>query len=160
YEWNETGVEYPDNKCIHELFEEQVKKTPKAEAVVFEDACLSYEELNRRANRLAHYLGELGVKTDERGAMLLERSLGLVVAEIAVLKCGAAYVPIDLAYPGERKAFVIADGEAKIVLSVAGMELAEMWEMWERVGVRRVNVDEVLLREGRREDEEDVGIEV
>ena len=157
YEWNETGVEYPDNKCIHELFEEQVKKTPKAEAVVFGDASLSYEELNRRANRLAHYLRELGVKPDERVALLLERSLDLVVAEIAVLKCGAAYVPIDLAYPGERKAFVIADGEAKIVLSVGGMEVPEMAEM---AGVRRVNVDEALLREGRSEDVEDVGIEV
>jgi len=139
---------------VHELFEEQAAKRPEAVAVVCGEQTLSYAELNARANQLAHYLRELGVKPEERVATLLERSPDLVVAEIAVLKCGAAYVPIDLAYPGERKAFVIADSEAKMVLCVGGMELPEM------PGVRRVNVEEALLREGRSEDEEDVEIEV
>ncbi len=109
YEWNETGVEYPDNKCIHELFEEQVKKTPKAEAVVFGDASLSYEELNRRANRLAHYLRELGVKPDERVAICVERGLEMVVGLLGILKAGGAYVPLDPEYPVERLRYMLED---------------------------------------------------
>ena len=84
YEWNDTGVEYPGEKCIHELFEEQVKKTPKAAAVVFEGCDLTYGELNRRANRLAHYLRGLGVKPDERVAICVERGLEMVVGMLGI----------------------------------------------------------------------------
>jgi len=88
YEWNDTRVEYPSEQCIHELFEEQAEKTPEAAAVVFEDASLSYGELNRRANRLAHYLRRLGVKPDERVAICVERGLEMVVGLLGILKAG------------------------------------------------------------------------
>src|SRR5260370_20696892 len=101
YEWNATEVAYPKDKCIHELFEEQVAKSPDATAVVFEEASLSYAELNRRANQLGHHLQQLGVKPDVRVAIILERSIELVVAELAILKLGAGYVPIDPAFPAE-----------------------------------------------------------
>ena len=73
YEWNDTGVEYPQEKCVHELFEEQVGRTPEAVAVVYGEQELSYRELNARANRLAHYLRKLGVKPDERVGICVER---------------------------------------------------------------------------------------
>ena len=86
YEWNDTKTEYPRERCVQELFEEQVAKTPDAVAVVYEEQQLSYGELNRRANQLAHYLRELGVKPDDRVALCLERSPEMVVALLAVLK--------------------------------------------------------------------------
>ena len=94
YEWNATEAEYPRERCVHELFEEQEEKTPDAVAVVYEDATLSFSELNRRANQLAHYLRELGVGPDQRVAICLERSLEMVVGLLGVLKAGGAYVPL------------------------------------------------------------------
>src|SRR4029077_79704 len=88
YEWNDTGAEYPRDKCVHQLFEEQVAKSPDAVAVVFEDQSLRYAELNRRANQLAHYLRELGVRPDARVAICVERSLEMVVGLLSVLKAG------------------------------------------------------------------------
>src|SRR5579884_3308718 len=84
YGWNETATAYPAEKCVHELFEEQVARTPAAVAVVFEGEELSYAQLNARANRLAHYLRELGVKPDERVAICAERSLEMIIALVAV----------------------------------------------------------------------------
>src|SRR6202012_5893266 len=109
YEWNDTAVEYPSDKCIHELFEQQVEKTPDATAVVFEDATLSYSELNRRANQLAHYLRELGVKPDDRVAICVERGFEMIVGLLGVLKAGGAYVPLDPAHPMERLRFMLED---------------------------------------------------
>ena len=136
YKWNETEVEYPREKCVQELFEEQVERTPEGTAVVFEGSSLSYRELNRRANQVAHYLRRLGVKPDARVGIVLERSVELIVAELAVLKCGAAYVPIDPAFPAERKNFIIRDCEAKIVLSIEEMEVPEMCD------IRKIDVGE------------------
>ena len=99
YAWNDTKTEFPSDKCVHELFEQQVAKTPDAVAVVFEDRQLSYAELNGQANQLAHYLRGLGVKPDDRVAICVERSLEMIVALLAVLKAGGAYVPLDPAYP-------------------------------------------------------------
>ena len=117
YEWNDTEVEYPSDKCVHELFEEQAEKTPEAVAVVYEDEQLSYGELNRRANQLAHYLRELGVKPDDRVALCLERSLEMVVALLAVLKAGGAYVPLDPDYPPERLRFMLEDSQPVVLLT-------------------------------------------
>jgi amino acid adenylation domain-containing protein len=117
YEWNETKAEYPADKCVHQLFEEQVTKTPDAVAVVFEDQELSYGELNRRANQLAHYLMELGVKPDDRVAICIERSLEMIVALLAVLKAGGAYVPLDPAYPAERLRFMLEDSAPVALLT-------------------------------------------
>jgi amino acid adenylation domain-containing protein len=117
YEWNATEAEYPREKLVHQLFEEQVEKTPDAVAVVFEDATLSYRELNRRANQLAHYLRELGVGPDERVAICLERSLEMVVGLLAVLKAGGAYVPLDPAYPAERLQYMLEDSAPVVLLT-------------------------------------------
>src|SRR6185295_2682838 len=91
YEWNATAGEYPRESSVPELFAEQVAQTPDAVAVVFEEASLSYGELNRRANQLAHYLRELGVGPDQRVAICMDRSLELVVGMLGVLKAGGAY---------------------------------------------------------------------
>ena len=115
-EWNATEVEYPREKCIHELFEAQVTKTPEVTAVAFEDATLSYAELNRRANRLAHYLRELGVKPDVRIAISMERSLEMVVGLLAILKAGGAYVPLDPGYPVERLRYMLEDSAPAALL--------------------------------------------
>ena len=102
---------------VHELFEEQVEKTPDAVAVVYEDATLSYGELNRRANQLAHYLRELGVGPDQRVAICMERSLEMVVGLLGVLKAGGAYVPLDPAYPVERLRYMLDDSAPVAVLT-------------------------------------------
>ncbi|MES1260290.1 MAG: amino acid adenylation domain-containing protein, partial [Acidobacteriota bacterium] len=117
YEWNRTEADYPRERCVHELFEEQVKKTPDAVAVEFEEESLSYGELNRRANRLAHYLRGLGVKPDARVAICAERGFEMVVALLGVLKAGGAYVPLDPAYPAERLRYMVEDSGSAAVLT-------------------------------------------
>ena len=117
YGWNDTRTEFPADKCVHQLFEEQVERSPDAVAVVFEEDSLSYAELNARANRLAHYLQELGVKPDDRVALCVDRSLEMVVALLAVLKAGGAYVPLDPAYPPERLQFMLRDADPVALLT-------------------------------------------
>src|SRR5262249_19227185 len=117
-DWNASQAVYPREKCVHELFEAQAERTPHAIAIAHEDRQLSYSELNARANRLAHYLREVGVGPDSRVALYLERSPEMVAGLLAVLKTGAAYVPLDISYPSERLAFAINDCEAKAVLAV------------------------------------------
>nr|VFJ52803.1 MAG: amino acid adenylation domain-containing protein [Candidatus Kentron sp. FW] len=115
-EWNDTKVPYPQDKCIHELFEEQVAKTPDAVAVVFEDEEVSYFELNARANRLAHRLRSLGVGPEVLVGLFVERSVEMVVGLLAILKAGGAYVPLDPEYPAERLAFMAEDADLKVLL--------------------------------------------
>jgi amino acid adenylation domain-containing protein len=141
YDWNDTGTAFPADKCVHELFEEQVARTPDAVAVACENEELNYGGLNRRANQLAHYLRKMGVGTGDTVAVLLERSIDLVVAEIAVLKCSAAYVPIDPAYSEERKAFLISDCEARAVL------VCEETALPGGLSAARVNIDKLILDE-------------
>ena len=117
YEWNDTKTDFPSDKCVHQLFEEQVEQNPDATAVVFEEDALSYGELNRRANRLAHYLRQLGVRPDDRVALCVERSLEMIVALLAVLKAGGAYVPLDPAYPPDRLRFMLADSQPVALLT-------------------------------------------
>src|SRR5882724_3642167 len=117
HEWNDTEAEYPRDKCVHELFEEQVKRTPEAVAVVYEDEQLSYRELNARANRLGHYLRNLGVKPDERVGICVERGLEMVVGLLAILKAGGAYVPLDPGYPRERLRCMLEDAEVGLLLT-------------------------------------------
>ncbi len=119
--WNMTATPYPEHQCIHQLFEEQVKRTPEATALVYEDQVLSYTELNARANRLAHQLIELGVQPDARVAICVERSPAMLVGLLAILKAGGAYVPLDPDYPEERLAHILADAAPSILLAdVAG----------------------------------------
>ncbi|PIG93644.1 non-ribosomal peptide synthetase [Gloeocapsopsis sp. IPPAS B-1203] len=115
-EWNNTHVDYPLNKCIHECFEAQVEQTPDALAVVCGDKYLSYRELDRQANCLAQYLQTLGVKPELVG-LCVERSLDMVVGMMAILKAGGAYVPLDPAYPQERLAYILEDAKLTVILT-------------------------------------------
>ncbi|MFN6571992.1 non-ribosomal peptide synthetase [Dendronalium sp. ChiSLP03b] len=115
-EWNDTKTDYPQDKCIHQLFEAQVEKTPNAVAVVFDNQELTYQELNDRANQLAHYLQELGVKPEVIVGVCMKRSPEMLIALLAILKVGGAYVPLDPAYPQERLAFMLEDSQAKVLL--------------------------------------------
>jgi amino acid adenylation domain-containing protein len=117
YEWNDTATEFPADKCVHQLFEEQVARTPNAVAVVFEGEELSYVQLNARANQLAHYLRELGVRPDDRVAICVERSFEMIIALLGVLKAGGAYVPLDPAYPKERLRYMLEDSGSSLVLT-------------------------------------------
>jgi amino acid adenylation domain-containing protein len=116
-EWNDTERDYPKNKCIHQLFEEQVEKTPDAVAVVFEEQQLTYTELNNRANQLAHYLQNLGVKPETLVGICVERSLEMVVGLLGILKAGGAYVPLDPHYPQERLSYMLADSRVEVLLT-------------------------------------------
>ncbi|MEA5549509.1 amino acid adenylation domain-containing protein [Anabaena cylindrica UHCC 0172] len=121
--WNDTNKKYDENKCIHQLFAEQLELVPDAVAVVFKEAkkqeqsSLTYRELNQRANQLAHYLQELGVKPDVLVGICVERTLDMTIAVLAILKAGGAYVPMDPAYPQERLAYMIEDTHVSILLT-------------------------------------------
>jgi amino acid adenylation domain-containing protein len=121
-EWNETEAAYPKEKCVHELFEEQVERRPDAVAVVNEDEQLSYAELNARANRLAHHLRGMDVGPDVRVAICLERSMEMVVALLAVLKTGGTYVPLDPEYPLERLGYLLEDARVGVVVTKRELE--------------------------------------
>ena len=125
YQWNKTRQTYPFQKCVHQLFEAQVEKTPDAVAVIYEDRQLTYAQLNRKANRLAHHLIALGVKADAKVAVCVERSLEMVVGLLAVLKAGGAYVPLDPAYPMERLGFILEES-APLALLTQG-SLKDRW---------------------------------
>ncbi|MFM2313466.1 MAG: hypothetical protein RLZZ04_2742 [Cyanobacteriota bacterium] len=128
-EWNDTAVEYPKDKCIHQLFETQVEKTPDAVAVVFENQRLSYQELDERANQLANYLQRLGVKPETLVGIYVERSLEMMVGLLGILKAGGAYVPLDPNYPQERLQFMLQDSAAPVLLTqqklIAGLPFHE-----------------------------------
>jgi amino acid adenylation domain-containing protein len=115
--WNNTQKEYPDDKCIHQLFEEQVEQTPDAVAVVYEDQKLTYRELNARANKLAHHLQNLGVRPEMLIGISMERSVELVVGLVAILKAGGAYVPLDPTYPKERLRLMLEDAQLQLLLT-------------------------------------------
>jgi amino acid adenylation domain-containing protein len=117
FEWNDTHTEYPQHQCIHELFESQVERTPDAVAVVFAQQQLTYQELNSRANQLAHYLRSLGVQKEVLVGLCLERSLEQLVSILAILKAGGGYVPLDPTYPQQRLSYLLADAQVKIVLT-------------------------------------------
>jgi len=115
--WNDTRCDYPQDRGIHQLFEAQVKRTPKAVALVFEDEELSYDELNRNANQLARHLQGLGVGPEVRVAILMDRCIEMVVGLLAVLKAGGTYVPLDPAYPRDRLSFMLADSSFSLLLT-------------------------------------------
>ncbi len=115
--WNMTDTAYPENLCIHQLFEQQVAETPAATALVYKNQTLSYAELNARTNRLAHQLIDLGVVPDQLVAICVSRSLAMVIGLLAILKAGGAYVPLDPDYPRERLAHILMDAAPPIVLA-------------------------------------------
>lgn len=115
--WNDTDVEFPANRCIHELIEDQAQRTPEAVALVCGGERLSYRELNTRANKLARYLQGFGVGPDVLVGLYLERSIEMVVAVLGVHKAGGAYVPLDPTYPRDRIGFMIEDAAMPVLLT-------------------------------------------
>ncbi|TVP68127.1 MAG: amino acid adenylation domain-containing protein [Leptolyngbya sp. LCM1.Bin17] len=165
--WNDTKCEYPHDKCIHQLFEQQVDSTPDAVAVEFENQQLSYLQLNQRANSLAHYLKSLGVEPEVLVGICVERSIDMVVGLLGILKAGGAYVPIDPHYPEERLSYMLADSGVVVLLTQSSL-LASLpsstarvvcldtdWQLMEQhpqenldVGVRPDNLAYVIYTSG------------
>jgi amino acid adenylation domain-containing protein len=115
HDWNETSATIP-HFCVHQLFEQQVERSPRATAITVEGWDLSYDELNRRANRLTYRLRQLGVKREMPVGICVERGINMIVGILGILKAGGAYVPLDPSYPGERLTFMLEDSDARIVL--------------------------------------------
>ena len=119
--WNATQKEYPREECLHHVFEAQAARTPNATAVIFEGQQLTYDQLNSRANQLAHHLQALGVGPGVLVGLCVERSFEMVVGLWGILKAGGAYVPIDPTYPRERMAFMLADSQVAVLLTQQSM---------------------------------------
>jgi amino acid adenylation domain-containing protein len=117
YERNDTRSDYPRGKCLHELFEERVAREPSAIALTHEGRHVTYQELNRRANQLAHYLRRAGIGTESLVGLCVERSVEMVVGLLGVLKAGAAYVPLDPAHPRERLGLILDDCRPRLILA-------------------------------------------
>lgn len=177
-EWNDAAGDCPKDSCIHELFEARVKETPDAAAVVFDSEHLTYQELNTRANRLAHRLRELGVGPEVLVAICMERSLDLVVGLLGILKAGGAYVPLDPGYPTERIRFMLEDSRAGVLLTEQGLmrkvagyggHVVSMDSDWEDIGrkserspvsgVRPQNLAYVIYTSGSTGEPKGVAIE-
>lgn len=124
--FNDTSKYYGDAQPVHLLFERQVAARPAALALQFGDTNFSYDELNRRANRLAHYLrGQYNLRAGDQAGIMMERSAGMIVALLAILKAGAAYVPIDPAYPAERKRYMIQDSGIGLLIADGDVQQVE-----------------------------------
>ena len=121
-EWNDTAVAFPQDRYIHQLFEEQAARTPEAVAVVCEGHQLTYGNLNARANQLAHHLRGIGVEPEALVGICVERSLEMVVGLLATLKAGGAYVPLDPAYPRDRLIFILKDCAPVVLLTQGRFE--------------------------------------
>ena len=119
--WNQTGISVPKNQTLPQWFEQQVIMTPHARAVSYEGKHLTYDELNKRANQVAHYLKTLGVGPDVLVGLFVERSLEMVVGLLGILKAGGAYVPIDPVYPMDRRAFMLEDAGTTVVLTQSAL---------------------------------------
>jgi non-ribosomal peptide synthetase component F len=159
-EWNATQATYPQERCVHQLFESQAEQTPDAVAVVFDDGVgakhsiesvydaktsssnasplhITYAELNHRANQLAYYLRGLGVGSEVRVGVCLERSLEMVIGLLGVLKAGGAYVPLDPSYPPERLAYMLEDSQARVLVTESKQLAAQDARLRRRVGAGR-----------------------
>jgi amino acid adenylation domain-containing protein len=141
-EWNDTAADGGRNGCVHELFEEQARKTPHAAAVQYDRRQWTYEDLNHRANQLAHYLRKLGVGPEVRVGICLHRSFEMVFGLLGILKAGGTYIPLDPDYPQERLAYLIQDAETKILLihdqtsqfiAESGVRIVHLNEDWHKI---------------------------
>ncbi|WXA80757.1 amino acid adenylation domain-containing protein [Pendulispora rubella] len=115
--WNATRTDYPQDACVHELFEAQVQRTPDAPAVVWREEHRTYRQLNEEANRLAHHLLRCGVGAETPVGLYMDRSLDMVVGLLAILKAGGVHVPLDPGYPQERIAFMLSDARVSVLLT-------------------------------------------
>ncbi|MFB2982742.1 amino acid adenylation domain-containing protein, partial [Microseira sp. BLCC-F43] len=152
-EWNNTQTDYPQDACIHQLFEAQVERTPDAVAAVFEDKQLTYGELNRRGNQLAHHLRALGVGPEVIVGLYMDRSLEMLVGLLGILKAGGAYMPLNSADPQERLTFMLEDAQVPVLLTqkrlkdrlpALGIQTICLDSEWEKINE---NSEENLLRE-------------
>lgn len=116
-EWNNTHAAFPQDQCIHQVFQERAANSPDDLAIVFGEERVTYRELNALANRLAHYLRERGVGPEVRVAICVERSVEMIVALFGILKAGGAYVPLEPKYPAERISFILEDCQARLLLT-------------------------------------------
>jgi amino acid adenylation domain-containing protein len=145
YEWNQTEGRIPSG-CVHELFEEQVRRTPDAVALLLGEAVVSYAKLNAKANGVGRYLRKLGVKMGDRVGICLDRGMELVVVQLGVLKAGAAYVPIDPENPWERKEQMLLNSGARVLVTRAETEAVEM------EGVKRMEIEAGIWAAGEGEN--------
>jgi len=152
--FNATEANYPKDKTVYQLFEEQVIKTPDNIAVMFEDKELTYSQLNKKANQLARTLREKGVKGDSIVAIMTERSLEMIIGIMAVLKAGGAYLPISPEYPGERMKYMLEDSGANILL----VQKSEMWERKPELG--EVSGEKLSLEDESLYSVEDTNLEM
>ncbi|HYO16010.1 MAG TPA: amino acid adenylation domain-containing protein, partial [Thermoanaerobaculia bacterium] len=146
--WGATGAVFPRDQCLHELFAAQAARTPDAVALTFAGAGLTYRELAERTNRLARYLAGLGVRPGDLVGLCLERSLDMVVALLGVLEAGAAYLPLDPAYPRERLAFALEDSRVEVLIT-----LEELTSVLPPTSARVVRLDAERQAIGRERDE-------
>ena len=116
-EWNQTAMDYPKDRCVSELVQEQAERAPESIAVVSREWALTYRQLNERANQLAHYLKTQGVEANTPVAICVERSAEMVIGILGILKAGGAYLPLDPGYPKDRLAFMIEDSGAEVLLT-------------------------------------------
>ena len=121
FDWNQTASTEPDDRCIHQLFEQQCDRTPDAIAVQFQQRSLTYRDLNARANQLARHLQKLGVNADSRVGIHVHRSAEMVVGLLGIMKAGGAYVPLDPAYPRDRVEFMLQDGGASVLITESSL---------------------------------------
>ena len=133
YEFNDTFVEYPRDKTIVDLFEEQVEKTPNNIALVFEGEKLTYKELDEKANKLAWYLKTQNINQGEKVGILIDKSFELIISIIALLKIGACYVPLEKNYNLERKEFILKNASCKNVIIDEN----------EEVSINKININEI-----------------
>ncbi|NER47173.1 MAG: amino acid adenylation domain-containing protein [Symploca sp. SIO1A3] len=147
-DWNQTQTDYPQDKCVHQLFEQQVEHNPNTVAVVFENEQLTYQQLNCRANQLAHYLQSLGVGADVLVGLFVERSLDMIVALLGILKAGGAYVPLDPEYPQERLSYMLEDAQVSVLLTQQRIlaqlpqpqaQLVCLEQVWEQIAQKNQN---------------------
>jgi amino acid adenylation domain-containing protein/FkbM family methyltransferase len=140
-DFNQTETAYASDRCVPQVFEQQVALTPDAVAVVYEDEQLTYGDLNARANQVAHYLRGLGAGPEVSVALYMNRSVEMIVGLFGILKSGAAYLPLDLNQPAPRLQYILEDAAAPIVLTQAGVNAG-----WVDTKVDVVRIDEVKIR--------------
>jgi amino acid adenylation domain-containing protein len=152
--WNQTTKAYPEDQCVHQLFERRMELTPEGVAVVSDEGCLSYGELNRRANQLARYLRGLGVGPESVIGVCLERSVEMLIGLFGALKAGGAYLPLDPDYPPDRLSFMLEDAAARLIVTQEKLGI-----LFRTAPVELVCID---VRRGdiARESEENIDSEV
>lgn len=143
HELNQTEVKFPKEKCVYELFEGQVEKSPAAVALISDHDSLTYSELNRRANRLARHLKELGVEQGTRVGILMERSTDVVEALLGVLKAGGIYIPIHAAFPLQRIQFILNDANVKVLLA----DKEHRFSIDQSIAIVNLNDEDVLAHD-------------